>query len=347
MRLFGLTHELLGGVTYAQGETRQDTARFLNLPNTPVNVYRWDPHGVPRPNRPVHFAGHHHHHPERPLCLGRIKLAEPLTLVVGGRESWWDQDTPATRFKPGRQFTPYGGLIWDFARDWSWYVSYAEVYQPQADRQTWNSEPLSPVEGKTYETGIKGELADGRLNLSLAAFRIDLENNPQEDPDHPGPPNNPFYISGGKVRSQGFELEGTGYLTPYWSLSAGYTYTSTEYLKDSQNDSGTRYSTFTPRHLLRLWSNYDLPWQDRRWSVGGGLQAQSDYSVDYRGVSMRQGRLRTGQHAPGLQDRRALDGGGQRQQPVRPDLLPEPVHPNWNNRYGEPRSFNVSLRGAF
>ncbi|WP_410966260.1 TonB-dependent receptor domain-containing protein, partial [Salmonella sp. SAL4449] len=67
-----------------------------------------------------------------------------LTLVVGGRESWWDQDTPATRFKPGRQFTPYGGLIWDFARDWSWYVSYAEVYQPQADRQTWNSEPLSP-----------------------------------------------------------------------------------------------------------------------------------------------------------------------------------------------------------
>lgn len=39
------------------------------------------------------------------------------------------------------------------------------------------------------------------------------------------------------------------------------------------------------------------------------------------------GRLRTGQHAPGLQDRRALDGGGQRQQPVRPDLLPEPVQP--------------------
>ena len=48
MRLFGLTHELLGGVT-RPGETRQDTARFLNLPNTPVNVYRWDPHGVPRP----------------------------------------------------------------------------------------------------------------------------------------------------------------------------------------------------------------------------------------------------------------------------------------------------------
>ncbi|WP_134566324.1 Fe(3+)-pyochelin receptor FptA [Pseudomonas aeruginosa] len=348
VRLFGLTHELLGGVTYAQGETRQDTARFLNLPNTPVNVYRWDPHGVPRPQIGQYTSPGTTTTTQKGLyALGRIKLAEPLTLVVGGRESWWDQDTPATRFKPGRQFTPYGGLIWAFARDWSWYVSYAEVYQPQADRQTWNSEPLSPVEGKTYETGIKGELADGRLNLSLAAFRIDLENNPQEDPDHPGPPNNPFYISGGKVRSQGFELEGTGYLTPYWSLSAGYTYTSTEYLKDSQNDSGTRYSTFTPRHLLRLWSNYDLPWQDRRWSVGGGLQAQSDYSVDYRGVSMRQGGYALVNMRLGYKIDEHWTAAVNVNNLFDRTYYQSLSNPNWNNRYGEPRSFNVSLRGAF
>lgn len=348
VRLFGLTHELLGGVTYAQGETRQDTARFLNLPNTPVNVYRWDPHGVPRPQIGQYTSPGTTTTTQKGLyALGRIKLAEPLTLVVGGRESWWDQDTPATRFKPGRQFTPYGGLIWDFARDWSWYVSYAEVYQPQADRQTWNSEPLSPVEGKTYETGIKGELADGRLNLSLAAFRIDLENNPQEDPDHPGPPNNPFYISGGKVRSQGFELEGTGYLTPYWSLSAGYTYTSTEYLKDSQNDSGTRYSTFTPRHLLRLWSNYDLPWQDRRWSVGGGLQAQSDYSVDYRGVSMRQGGYALVNMRLGYKIDEHWTAAVNVNNLFDRTYYQSLSNLNWNNRYGEPRSFNVSLRGAF
>ncbi|HIE4473757.1 Fe(3+)-pyochelin receptor FptA [Pseudomonas aeruginosa] len=348
VRLFGLTHELLGGVTYAQGETRQDTARFLNLPNTPVNVYRWDPHGVPRPQIGQYTSPGTTTTTQKGLyALGRIKLDEPLTLVVGGRESWWDQDTPATRFKPGRQFTPYGGLIWDFARDWSWYVSYAEVYQPQADRQTWNSEPLSPVEGKTYETGIKGELADGRLNLSLAAFRIDLENNPQEDPDHPGPPNNPFYISGGKVRSQGFELEGTGYLTPYWSLSAGYTYTSTEYLKDSQNDSGTRYSTFTPRHLLRLWSNYDLPWQDRRWSVGGGLQAQSDYSVDYRGVSMRQGGYALVNMRLGYKIDEHWTAAVNVNNLFDRTYYQSLSNPNWNNRYGEPRSFNVSLRGAF
>lgn len=347
LQLFGLTHELLGGVSYAQGETRQETAQFLDLPNTPVNVYRWDPHSVPRPRIGAYTSpGTTTTTQKGVYALGRIKLAEPLTLIAGGRESWWDQDTPTTRFKPGRQFTPYGGLIWDFARDWSWYVSYAEVYQPQ-DRQTWNDEPLRPVEGKTYESGIKSELADGRLNLSLAAFRIDLENNPQEDPDHPGAPNNPNYISGGKVRSQGFELEGTGYLTPYWSVSAGYTYTSTEYLKDSQVDSGTRYSTFTPRHLLRLWSHYDLPWQDRRWSVGGGVQAQSDYSVDYRGVTLRQG----GYALVNLRLGYKLDEHWTAAVNVN-NLFDRTYYqslsnPNWNNRYGEPRSFNVSLRGSF
>ena len=323
VRLFGLTHELLGGVTYAQGETRQDTARFLNLPNTPVNVYRWDPHGVPRPQIGQYTSPGTTTTTQKGLyALGRIKLAEPLTLVVGGRESWWDQDTPATRFKPGRQFTPYGGLIWDFARDWSWW-------------------------GHLPDFLVDEELADGRLNLSLAAFRIDLENNPQEDPDHPGPPNNPFYISGGKVRSQGFELEGTGYLTPYWSLSAGYTYTSTEYLKDSQNDSGTRYSTFTPRHLLRLWSNYDLPWQDRRWSVGGGLQAQSDYSVDYRGVSMRQGGYALVNMRLGYKIDEHWTAAVNVNNLFDRTYYQSLSNPNWNNRYGEPRSFNVSLRGAF
>ncbi len=347
VQLFGLKHELLGGVSYAQSETRQETAQFLNWANTPVNVYRWDPHSVPSPQIGAYRSPGDTTTTQKGLYgLARIKLAEPLTAVLGGRESWWTQDTPTAHFKPGSKFTPYGGLIWDFADKWSWYASYAEVYQPQ-DRRTWSGDPLSPVEGKTYETGIKSELADGRLNLSLAAFRIDLENNPQEDPDHPGTPNNAYYISGGKVRSQGFELEGTGHLTPHWSLSAGYTYTDTEYLKDSKVSSGTRYSTFTPQHMLRLWSNYDLPWQGRRWSIGGGVQAQSDYSVDYRNVTLRQGgyalaNLRVGYRidphwTAALNINNLFDR----------TYYQSLSNPNWNNRYGEPRSFNLTLRGTF
>ncbi|MET5116245.1 TonB-dependent receptor, partial [Burkholderia pseudomallei] len=60
--------------------------------------------------------------------LGRIKHAQPVTLVLGGRLSWWNQDSLGAPYNAGRQFTPYGGLIWAVARDWSGYASYAEVF---------------------------------------------------------------------------------------------------------------------------------------------------------------------------------------------------------------------------
>lgn len=345
--LFGRSHELLLGSNYSQGETEQHTANFTTALNVPVNVYRWDPHSVPKPGIGAYSSpGSTTTTSKGVYALTRYKLLDPLTLVLGARANWWEQDAPSASRKPGREITPYGGLIWDFARQWSWYASYAEVYQPQTG-QTWSGELLKPVEGKTYETGIKGELLEGRLNVSLAAFRIDLENNPQVDPDHPGAGPNTYYISGGKVRSQGFELESSGYLTPDWSLFAGYTYTTTEYLKDTNSASGQRYAEFTPRHLLRLWSQYDLPWQDRRWSVGAGVQAQSDFSAQSGGVSLQQGgyallnarvAYRLDEHwtasvnANNLADRKyyqSLSG------------------PSWNNRYGEPRSLNLTLRGTF
>lgn len=345
--LFGRKHELLLGSNYSQGETEQRSADFTTPLNVPVNVYRWDPHSVPKPGIGAYTSpGSTTTTSKGVYALTRFKLLDPLTLVVGARASWWDQDAPSDHLKPGRQITPYGGLIWDVAQNWSWYGSYAEVFQPQTG-QTWSGDLLKPVEGKTYETGIKGELMDGRLNVSLAAFRIDLENNPQVDPDHPGVGQNTYYISGGKVRSQGFELESTGYITPDWSLFAGYTYTTTEYLKDTRNNAGDGYAEFTPRHMLRVWSQYELPWQDRRWSVGGGVQAQSDFSTQSGSVTMQQGgyALLNARVAYRIDEHwtASVNGNNLADRKYYQSLS----NPNWNNRYGEPRSLNMTLRGTF
>ncbi|WP_082075444.1 TonB-dependent siderophore receptor [Pseudomonas sp. 2(2015)] len=345
--LFGRSHELLLGSNYSQGQTEQRTADFTTPLNVPVNVYRWDPHSVPKPGIGAYTSpGSTTTTSKGVYALTRFKLLDPLTLVVGARASWWDQDAPSDHFKPGREITPYGGLIWDFAQDWSWYASYAEVFQPQTG-QTWSGDLLKPVEGKTYETGVKGELLEGRLNVSLAAFRIDLENNPQVDPEHPGAGPNTYYISGGKVRSQGFELESTGYITPDWSLFAGYTYTTTEYLKDTRSNSGERYAEFTPRHMLRLWSQYELPWQERRWSVGAGVQAQSDFSAQSGAVSMQQGgyALLNARVAYRIDEHwtASLNGNNLADRKYYQSLS----NPSWNNRYGEPRSLNMTLRGTF
>lgn len=344
---WGLRHELLFGANYSRGETEQFQAMPRTAVNVPVNVYRWNPWSVPLPQFGDYQSPGSTTTTQKSLYgMGRIKLAEPLTLVLGGRTSWWEQKDPAKRFKPGQQWTPYGGVIWDFQPDWSWYASYAEVYQPQTMR-TFSGDPLKPVEGRSYETGIKGDIAGGRMNLSLALFRVQLENNPQIDPEHPGVGPGAFYVSGGKVRSQGFELEATGRITPALSVAVGYTHTQTKYLRDTVARSGTQYSTYTPKHLLRVWSNYQLPWQERRWSIGAGLQMQSENHVNAGAVKLRQGGYATASLRLGYRVNKDWTASVSVNNVFDRIYYQNLFSPQWSNRYGEPRNVMVSLRGSF
>lgn len=343
---WGLRHELIVGASYTHAEEEQFNAPFDPAFQVPVNVYRWDPHGVPKPAIGSYSSPGSTKTVQRGVYgMGRIKLAGPLTLVAGARESWWQLRSPSDTLEENVRLTPYSGLIWDFAKDWSWYASYATVFQPQSGK-TWSGQMLKPVEGRTLESGVKASLMNGALNLSAAAFRIDLENNPQVDPDHPGGGFDTWYISGGKARSEGFELEGRGYLTPWWDVTLGYTYTDTRYIRDAGNQ-GRAYNSLTPRHMLRLWGDYDLPWDQRKWSIGGGIQAQSAFSSANGAATLRQGgyalvNVRLGYlidetwsaalNVNNLFDRRYYTGL---------------FSPQWNNRYGEPRNLMFTVKAEF
>jgi iron complex outermembrane receptor protein/outer membrane receptor for ferric coprogen and ferric-rhodotorulic acid len=57
-------------------------------------------------------------------------------------------------------------------------------------------------------------------------------------------------------------------------VAAGYTFNSNKYLRDTDRE-GEIFNEETPRHLLRLWSEYRLPGQLNRLSVGAGMNWQS------------------------------------------------------------------------
>lgn len=345
VELFGRTHELLFGLSYANATNDQRQAALLSGNGVPVNAYRWDPSSIPEPGVGPYQLNNETDTTQKGIyALGRFKLVEPLTLVLGGRLSWWDQTTQTARAKPGRQFTPYGGLIWDFARDWSAYLSYAEVFQPQT-RLTYDGSLLDPVEGKTYEVGIKGELADGDLNVSAAFFRTELTNNVQVDPDHPCVGSTCYYVNGGKVRSQGIELTATGNITPYWNISAGYTFNTTKYVRDS-TQSG-QYATFNPKHILRLWTNYELPWQGRRWSLGGGVQVQSAYNVNSGNVNLHQGGYALVNMRVGYQINKHWSAALNVNNVLDRKYYQSFSSVSWSNRYGDPLNVALSLRGQF
>ena len=219
----------------------------------------------------------------------RVKPIEPLTLVLGARVSWYDysytsatqaafsnvaiDEAPSTTNETG-EFTPYAGIVYDLNREWAVYASYTDVFEPQTARTTSGS-VLKPVIGSNYEIGLKGELMDGRVNTSLAVFRYDQENRAVNDIAS-GFACDGWYCStaSGKVRSQGIEAEISGEVLSGLQLFAGYTYNTTKYLEDPV-DEGRVFSQWTPKHMLRVWSDYQFSGDWSRVSTGLGFTTQS------------------------------------------------------------------------
>ena len=116
---------------------------------------------------------------------------------------------------------------------------------------------------------------DGRVNTSLALFRYDQENRAVNDMAS-GFACDDWYCStaSGKVRSQGLDAEISGEVLDGLQLFAGYTYNTTKYLDDPDNE-GKTFSTWTPKHMLRVWSDYQFSGDFSRVSTGLGFTTQS------------------------------------------------------------------------
>ncbi|KHK62012.1 TonB-dependent siderophore receptor [Pseudomonas frederiksbergensis] len=217
----------------------------------------------------------------------RVKPVDDLTLILGSRVSWYDfsykskteratgitPNTPSTSTETG-VVTPYAGIVYDLSREWAVYASYTDVFQPQTNVDP-DGSVLKPIVGKNYEVGLKGELMDGRVNTSLAVFRYDHENRAVNIPSCVGLN---CSEAAGKVRSQGIEAEISGEVIDNLQLFAGYTYNTTKYLEDPNNE-GSIFSTWTPKHMLRVWGNYQFTGDWNRASAGLGFTTQSHTQV--------------------------------------------------------------------
>ncbi|EHK62932.1 ferric-rhodotorulic acid/ferric-coprogen receptor FhuE [Achromobacter arsenitoxydans] len=204
----------------------------------------------------------------------RLNLADPLKLIVGGRYSTWKTNSVGfggegrTEFDKNA-FTPYAGLLYDINDTYTAYVSYTGIFNPQT-YQDRNANWLDPLEGKSYEAGIKGEFLEGRLNASAAIFQIDQDNVAQVDPGQmvPGTTNQAYTAAKG-TRSRGFDLEVSGEVTPGWNVAAGWSHWT------ARDGDGNAIQTDQPRSLVRLFTTYQLPGDWNRLTVGGGVNWQS------------------------------------------------------------------------
>ncbi|MFO3724718.1 TonB-dependent siderophore receptor [Pseudomonas sp. HLMP] len=359
--LFGRTHELMLGVERIRNDSYASATHFT--PSGLFDIRDWDPKtSLPEPDiditaPPVRTRTTQ----EGAYATWRISLADPLTAIIGARNNWYDYEQENNTsgngtFSVDNKLVPYAALIYDLNENFSAYASYTEIFNPQTVTDVSGS-VLKPVEGEAYETGIKGEFYDGRLNASLAFFRIYQVGNAIDDIASGMPcGGNTGYckIAAGKNRSQGFELEISGEVLPGWNVTGGYTYNTTEYLNDPNNQ-GNAIRTTDPKHMLKLFTSYRLPGELDAWTIGGGVQAQSDiYSratASSRGVNPDAVASQSGyavynamvnyrfneHYSLQLNANNIFDKKYYRQ------VAPTPTGYYW----GDPRNVSVTLRGSF
>jgi outer membrane receptor for ferric coprogen and ferric-rhodotorulic acid len=360
---FGQEHELIVGANASRSH-KDDFYAVALLPQT-QNVLNPN-HHLPQPDESFYLANASRGGPVDMrikqygvYSTARLKLADPLTFVLGSRVSWYKSETDSVSFWRGEgtptsseaketgQVTPFAALLFDINDNLTVYTSYADIFTPQGNYKTINGSTLKPLIGQSYELGIKGEWFDGRLNSSFNLFRTVQKDAAQDDP---ACPDSSCSLNSGKVRAQGFEAEVSGEVIDRLQLLAGYTYTQTKILEDADVSlDGVSYNTYVPRHLLRVWGDYALSGPLERVTVGAGVNAQSSNyrtspssgkNITQAGYAVWNGRI--GYRIDDTWSV-ALNGNNLFDKRYYATIGSE----GWGNFYGEPRNFVMSVKADF
>ena len=203
----------------------------------------------------------------------RLHLNDNLKLLLGanyvqaessgssyGTDTIYDED----------KVLPYAGLTYNFSPEYTGYLSYTSIFRPQTTRAD-DGSINKPIEGESYEVGVKGSWLDDKLTATMAVFRTEQSNYPLRDSD--GIPTlRTTQVS--DLRSQGYEFGLAGQLTDHFNLSFGYTQFS---LKDLINGGDAR--TFNPTQSFNLLTTYQVP-QLPKLKLGLGVQWQDQTYLD-------------------------------------------------------------------
>lgn len=203
----------------------------------------------------------------------RLHLNDDLKLLLGanyvqaessgssyGTDTIYDED----------KVLPYAGLTYNFSPEYTGYLSYTSIFRPQTTRAD-DGSINKPIEGESYEVGVKGSWLDDKLTATMAVFRTEQSNYPLRDSD--GIPTlRTTQVS--DLRSQGYEFGLAGQLSDHLNLSFGYTQFS---LKDLINGGDAR--TFNPTQSFNLLTTYQVP-QLPKLKLGLGVQWQDQTYLD-------------------------------------------------------------------
>jgi iron complex outermembrane receptor protein len=177
-------------------------------------------------------------------------------------QTYYPDGTPWNQHKV--QWVPNYGVVYKLTPDIALYANTSNGFQPDTGLGK-NNHPLPPAVSRQIELGSKFDLFDNKARLTVAAYRIMLNNSADLISLQP-----PYYfLSGPGQSNKGIEVEFNGQVMPGWDVSAAFTNAIIH------NDDGSP-ALGASRQRFNLWSSYTFQeGRMRGFGVGAGVLARS------------------------------------------------------------------------
>ncbi|MDR9467561.1 TonB-dependent siderophore receptor [Marinospirillum sp.] len=206
----------------------------------------------------------------------RLTLSEPLSVIAGLRLTQLDTEGSTYGTSKETEYdlvpVPYAGVVYQLTPELSLYSSYTEIFDPQTEEDL-SGDFLDPVQGRTFEGGVKTLFAEGQAQASLAIFHTRQDNVAEKVGTRPGGTAgvDDYYQGVDGMTSEGVELDLAGEVLSGLHTSAGFTHWI---IKDAEGEDSREE---IPRNQLKLAANYQVPHLPKL-RVGGSVRWQSKVS---------------------------------------------------------------------
>ncbi|MCZ1177473.1 TonB-dependent siderophore receptor [Acinetobacter pittii] len=270
-KLFNREHEASLGYSYVRShqQDKQSTGTINDsnvIKSTTTDWASWTPQSITWSD--FTEAANYKQNINSIYAATRLHLNEDLKLLLGANyvqaESKGESYGSPMSYSESK-VSPYVGLTYNFTPEYTGYMSYTSIFRPQTGIDKDTNQALKPIDGKSYEMGVKSSWLDDRLTGTLSVFKTEQNNYPLRSSD--GNPLN-RKIPTSDLESQGVEVGLSGQITDNVNLSFGYAQFS---IKDTKNGGEAR--TYNPNQTLNLLTTYTPPVLPKL-KVGAGLQWQ-------------------------------------------------------------------------